>query len=160
MLKIIQVKVLALIGVALCGALVVAGCGEGAESSTVASFTLKPRPEIPQGPHSNEVIVKDVIEGDGAEVGTGDTVVVHYVSGIYETGEEVESGWVKNQPHVFKLGSGGMLDSWEEGIPGMKVGGRRMVVTPTSRDVVPFGTERGETLVSLIDVIEVQKAGE
>lgn len=151
----------ALIIVALCGALAVAGCGgddaDSSELSTVASFALKPKPEIPQGPPVDDLVVKDLIKGTGAPAEDGDLMVIHYVAGIYETGEEIESAWVKGSPFGVELGIGKVIPEWSEGLPGMRVGGRRALIFPTSRETAPPGSELGDTLVYVIDLVRLNK---
>jgi peptidylprolyl isomerase len=136
-------------------AMALGGCGDDAASSTVSA--MKPKPPVPQGAHSEKLVVTDLEEGTGAVADTGDRIAVHYVAGIYETGEEIESGWVEGEPHVFTLGSGAMLDGWEEGLPGMRVGGRRQFLIPTSRAVSPPGSEVGDTLVYVVDLLEIRE---
>jgi len=150
------VKTFALIFVVCLSFLGFAGCGgDDAGPSTIAEE--KPKPEVPQGPPSEELAVTDLVEGTGAVAGAGDKVSVHYVAGIYETGEEIESAWVKGDPFGFRLGAGDVLDGWEEGLPGMRVGGRRQLLVPTSPDVIPIGSELGDTLVYVIDLIELRE---
>jgi peptidylprolyl isomerase len=149
--------------IAVCAALVV-GCG-GSESTASSSDALKsaaaaarPKPtKLPQGPKAHELIVKDPIKGTGAVVKTGDKVSVHYVAGVYERGEEIESAWHIGDPYGFQLGARTALPYWEKGIPGMRVGGRRVLIFPTTRKHAPIGTELGDTLVYVIDMIEIRK---
>lgn len=148
-------KTLALIAV-VSVALFAAGCGGDATGSATTS-PMKVKPAVPQGAHSEKLLVEDLIEGDGAVAETGDRIAIHYVGGIYETGDETESAWVKGEPYVFALGSGALLDGLEEGLPGMRVGGRRQVLIPTSPDVVPPGTALGDTLVYVVDLLELRE---
>lgn len=149
-------KTLALIVVACLAFVGLSGCGgDDAGSSTIAEE--KPKPQVPQGPHSEKLVVSDLVEGTGAVAGAGDKVSVHYVAGIYETGEEIESAWVEGDPFGFRLGAGDVLDGWEEGLPGMRVGGRRQLLIPTSPDVIPIGSEVGDTLVYVIDLLEIRE---
>lgn len=142
-----------------CAVVPLAGCGTGssAETRSEEAASLGPKPEIPRGPKSKKLIVKDLIEGTGVEAEKGDELAVHYVAGIYETGEEIESAWVEGEPLGFTLGSGGWLDGWEEGMPGMRVGGRRELIIPTTPQSFPPGSEVGDTLVYVVDLVEARK---
>lgn len=152
-------KLPALLLAVVCSGLALAGCGSdsAAETRSEEAADLGPKPEIPQGPKSEKLIVKDLVEGDGVEAEKGDELAVHYVAGIYETGEEIESAWVEGSPLGFSLGSGGWLQGWEEGIPGMRVGGRRVLIIPTTRQDTPPGSELGDTLVYVVDLVEARK---
>lgn len=135
-----------------------AACGSDSPAVTRSeeAATLERKPRIPTGPKSEKLIVKDLSEGDGVEAKEGDALSVHYVAGIYETGEEIESAWVEGNPLGFTLGSGAWLKGWEEGMPGMRVGGRRMLIMPTTPKEIPPGSELGDTLVYIVDLVEVE----
>jgi peptidylprolyl isomerase len=150
---------LSLLLLAMCAALSFAACGSdsSAETRSEEAATLGRKPEIPTGPTSKKLIVKDLIEGTGVAAEEGDDLSVHFVAGIYETGEEIESAWVEGNPLGFRLGSGAWLKGWEEGVPGMRVGGRRVLIMPTSREEVPPGSELGDTLVYVVDLVEAKK---
>lgn len=146
--------------VALAAALIAsAGCGGGSasEATVSAQAAERSRPAIPQGKTPGRLIVKDLIEGTGAVVEKDDFVFLYYVAGIYERGEEIESRWVKGSPLGFLVGRGSVLQGWEDGVPGMRVGGRRQLLFPTTPEDTPIGSRRGETLVYIIDLIEVRK---
>jgi FKBP-type peptidyl-prolyl cis-trans isomerase len=143
---------------------IAAGCGDDSEaeprplrSPEAAARVKGPKPKIPQGPTANRVIAKDLIEGDGAEIQKGDTVGVHYVAGIYETGEEIESAWVPGTPLGFPYGDGSWSYGWEEGMEGVRVGDRRVLIFPTRPGDVPPGSKMGDTLVYVVDVIEIER---
>jgi FKBP-type peptidyl-prolyl cis-trans isomerase len=150
----VSLLVVLLVGVA------VSGCGsesEGAIRSEAADARSKgPKPEIPKGPTADELIVEDRIEGTGATADEGDLLAVHYVAGIYETGEEIESAWVPGDPLGFKLGEDDWAYGFEEGIPGMRVGGRRVLIYPTTRVDSPPGSKLGDTLVYVVDLVEAR----
>lgn len=154
----------------ICAALVAAGCGgsdepspreieakrEAAEDRREAALGAKPK--IPQGPTSKKLFFKDLKEGTGPPARRGDTLIVHYVAGVYETGDEIESGWVEGSPFGFRLGAGGMIPGWEVGLRGVRAGARRELVFPTTPKHFPPGSELGDTLVYVVDVIGVRKA--
>jgi peptidylprolyl isomerase len=144
---------------AVCAVLSLAACGSdsSAETRSKDAATLGPKPRIPTGPTSKKLIVKDLVEGTGVAAEEGDELTVHYVAGIYETGKEIESAWVEGNPLGFTLGSGAWLKGWEEGVPGMRVGGRRVLIMPTNRKEVPPGSKLGDTLVYVVDLVEAKK---
>lgn len=145
--------------VAVCIALVLPACGGDSSTETRSedAATLGAKPAIPKGPKSEKLIVKDLVEGTGVAAEDGDQLAVHYVAGIYETGEEIESAWVEGNPLGFILGSGAWLKGWEEGMPGMRVGGRRELIIPTTPEDAPPGSELGDTLVYVVDLVEAKK---
>lgn len=155
--------------VAVCASVTAAvGCGGssasgGSSGSTVAATgspgaepPLGPKPAIPKGPPSDELIVKDLKEGTGEVVEPGDLIAVHYVAGIYERGEEIESAWVRNNPLGLQLSPGGVLPGWVKGLPGMRVGGRRELIFPATRAHRPIGSEPKDTLVYIVDVVGIE----
>jgi peptidylprolyl isomerase len=160
-----------LLAIALFATVALAGCGDddasGTDSPGAQAGKLRdveaeerskgPKPKIPQGPTADKLIVKDLIEGTGAEPEEGDTLGVHYVAGIYETGEEIESAWVPGKPLGFPYGSDAWVYGWEEGMDGIKVGGRRELIFPTKPGTVPPGSELGDTLVYVLDLVEIEK---
>lgn len=155
------------LAVAVCAVAAFAGCGGDGSSNADSGNPFKsaeaeerskgPKPEIPQGPSSDRLIVRDVIEGTGAELKKGDLVGVHYVAGIYETGEEIESAWVPGKALGFPYGSGSWLWGWDEGMEGARVGGRRILIFPTRPGDVPPGSKKGDTLVYVVDVTEIER---
>ena len=91
-------------------------------------MTTKPEIEFPDGPAPTELVITDVVVGDGDEAKPGDTVDVHYVGIEYDTGEEFDSSWNRGESISFPLR--GLIQGWQDGIPGMKVGGQRTLVIP------------------------------
>ena len=88
-------------------------------------------PEVPikEGPPPEELIKEDLKVGDGTEVKPGDKATVHYVGVSCSTGKIFDSSWSRNEPFPASL-SGGVIKGWQEGVPGMKVGGRRLLGIP------------------------------
>lgn len=116
------------------------------------------RPEIEpmMEPAPQELTLKDIVVGDGAEAPVGATVEVHYLGVDYETGEEFDSSWSRGQSITFPLNR--LIAGWQEGIPGMKVGGRRMLICPPEMAYGPAGGGHalsGRTLVFVIDLLGV-----
>ncbi|MBV9334274.1 MAG: FKBP-type peptidyl-prolyl cis-trans isomerase [Solirubrobacterales bacterium] len=127
-----------------------AGCGSsskatgvetapsGGATATTVPTTPKPPPaiakkpvvNIPKGPAPNSLVTKDLVVGTGATAKAGDTVTVNYVGQLFKNGKEFDSSWSRNQPASFPLTNGGVIAGWVQGIPGMKVGGRRELIIP------------------------------
>jgi peptidylprolyl isomerase len=106
-----------------------------------------------------EVVIEDVIVGDGAEAEAADTVEVQYV-GMLTDGTEFDSSWDRGTPATFPLD--GVITGWGEGLVGMKEGGRRTLVIPAEKGYGDTGTSDGSippgaTLVFVVDLISVQK---
>ena len=85
----------------------------------------KPEIDFPEGDVPTELVITDLIEGDGAEAKPGDTVSSHYVGVAWSTGEEFDASWGRGAPLDFRVGVGQVIQGWDQGLLGMKVGGRR-----------------------------------
>ena len=80
---------------------------------------------MPNGPAPTKLVTKDLITGTGTTAKAGDTVTVNYVGVLYKGGKEFDSSWSRNQTFTTPLSNGSVIPGWVQGIPGMKVGGRR-----------------------------------
>ena len=124
--------------------------------------TQRTRPEIdfPDGPPPAELQITDEIEGDGPEAAAGSTVVTHYVGVAHSTGEEFDASWNRGEPLSFRLGVGQVIAGWDQGITGMKVGGRRRIVIPPELGYGARGTGGAigpnETLIFVVDLVDVR----
>jgi peptidylprolyl isomerase len=117
----------------------------------------KPEIEPTMGDAPAELVITDLEIGDGAEATPGATVDVHYVGVDFETGEEFDSSWGRGASIQFPLN--GLVRGWQEGIPGMKVGGRRQLICPPAWAYGPAGGGHrlsGRTLVFVIDLLGVR----
>ncbi|MEJ5997306.1 FKBP-type peptidyl-prolyl cis-trans isomerase FkpA [Corynebacterium sp. H130] len=117
----------------------------------------KPVIEPQQGPAPEDLVIKDIIVGDGEEAQAGGMVEVHYVGVDFETGEQFDSSWDRGQTIEFPLA--GLIAGWQEGIPGMKVGGRRQLTIPPEAAYGPAGGGHplsGRTLVFVIDLVSTR----
>jgi peptidylprolyl isomerase len=122
-------------------------------------MTDKTKPEIDfiEGPAPTELVITDLEVGDGAEATPGATVDVHYVGVDFETGEQFDASWDRGSSIQFPLS--GLIKGWQDGIPGMKVGGRRQLVCPPNYAYGPAGSGHrlgGRTLVFVIDLLGVR----
>ena len=91
----------------------------------------KPEIDFPEGDVPTELVITDLIEGDGAEAKAGDTVSTHYVGVAWSTGEEFDASWGRGAPLDFRVGVGQVIQGWDQGLLGMKVGGRRRLEIPS-----------------------------
>lgn len=117
----------------------------------------KPEIDFIEGPAPDELVITDIVEGSGAEAAPGANVEVHYVGVDFETGEQFDASWDRGETITFPLA--GLIAGWQEGIPGMKVGGRRQLVIPPELAYGPAGGGHrlsGRTLVFVIDLVDVK----
>ncbi len=120
------------------------------------AVTTKPEIEFPDGPAPADLLMTDLIVGDGPEAKPGDVVEVHYVGVEYDTGDEFDSSWNRGESISFPLR--GLIQGWQDGIPGMRVGGRRQLVIPPQLAYGPAGGGHrlsGKTLIFVIDLLGV-----
>jgi len=117
----------------------------------------KPEIDFPGGEPPKNLEITDVWEGDGAVAKAGDTVAVHYVGVAYSTGEEFDASWNRGEPLQFRLGVGQVIAGWDQGVQGMKVGGRRQLVIPPDLAYGDRGAAGaiapGETLIFVCDLV-------
>ena len=116
----------------------------------------KPVIEYPGGEPPADLKIEDIVVGEGAEAKAGDTVEVHYVGVEFRSGEEFDASWNRGESIEFPLR--GLIQGWQEGIPGMKVGGRRQLTIPPEKAYGPAGAGHrlsGKTLVFVIDLLAV-----
>ena len=118
-------------------------------------MSQKPEIDFIEGPAPTTLVITDLIVGDGAQVVPGGQVEVHYLGVDFENGEEFDSSWNRGESITFPLN--GLIAGWQEGIPGMKVGGRRQLVIPPALAYGESGGHRlaGRTLVFIIDLLNV-----
>jgi len=120
------------------------------------SQNTKPEIDFFEGPAPTELVITDLVVGTGAEARPGATVDVHYVGVEFDSGEEFDASWNRGSSINFPLGS--LIAGWQQGIPGMKVGGRRQLVCPPHLAYGPAGGGHrlsGKTLVFVIDLLGV-----
>ncbi|MEU6309400.1 FKBP-type peptidyl-prolyl cis-trans isomerase [Streptomyces sp. NPDC047014] len=119
------------------------------------------KPEIarPEGEAPEELAVRDLIVGDGAEAKPGRVVRVHYVGVTFASGAEFDASWDRGEPFKFAVGGGRVIKGWDRGIRGMRVGGRREITIPPRlayRDQSPSPLiPPGSTLVFVVDLLSV-----
>jgi peptidylprolyl isomerase len=119
----------------------------------------KPEIDFPEGEAPKDLEIVDVWEGDGKVAAKGDFVSVHYVGVAFSTGEEFDASWNRGKPLQFQLGAGQVIPGWDQGIQGMKVGGRRKLTIPAHLAYGDRGAggriAPGETLIFVCDLVAV-----
>jgi peptidylprolyl isomerase len=120
----------------------------------------KPTIDFPGLEPPAEMESEDIKVGSGDEATSGNTVSVHYVGVAFSTGEQFDASWDREQAFEFTLGAGQVIKGWDEGVAGMKVGGRRKLTLPPSwaygdRGAPPV-IQPGETLIFVVDLLEVK----
>jgi peptidylprolyl isomerase len=125
-------------------------------------MTLDAKPEvaIPDGPPSYQLELEDLVVGEGEEAGSGHLVEVHYVGVSWSTQKQFDASWDRGSTFKFQLGKGNVIAGWDQGVVGMKIGGRRRITIPP---MLGYG-KRGaggvigpdETLVFVVDLIGVR----
>ena len=167
-----------ILAIALAAVLFAAGCGEDEEQPAAAPTpaatetpaptetpeaapeATKPRVPKPTGKPPERLVTKDLREGDGPAATAGQTVQVHYVGVSFKTGEQFDASWDRGEPFAFQLGAGMVIPGWDQGVEGMKVGGRRRLVIPPELAYGPQGQPPdigpNETLVFVVDLLAVQ----
>jgi peptidylprolyl isomerase len=118
----------------------------------------KPEIDFPGGEPPADLEIHDEIVGDGTEAAPGQTVTAHYVGVAFSTGEEFDASWNRGQPLSFQLGRGQVIQGWDSGIAGMRVGGRRRLVIPPHLAYGERGAggaiAPGETLIFVVDLVD------
>ena len=125
------------------------------------STNEKPQVEVPSGQDpSYQLEQEDIVVGDGEEATPGKVVEVHYVGVSWSTGEEFDASWDRGGTFKFGLGKGDVIPGWDQGVQGMKVGGRRRLTIPPDLAYGPRGAggviKPNETLVFVVDLLGVR----
>jgi peptidylprolyl isomerase len=120
----------------------------------------KPQVDVPEGSPSYQLELEDIEVGDGDEATPGSIVEVHYVGVSWKTGRQFDASWDRADTFKFGLGKGQVIRGWDEGVAGMKVGGRRRITIPPDMAYGKRGAGGAigpdETLVFVVDLIGVR----
>jgi peptidylprolyl isomerase len=120
----------------------------------------KPVVGQPDGPPPADLVIEDLAVGDGPEARPGQLATVHYVGVSHSTGREFDASWNRGEPFSFPIGGGQVIAGWDQGVAGMKVGGRRRLTIPPHLGYGNQGAggviKPGETLVFVVDLVEVR----
>lgn len=123
-------------------------------------MATKPTITIPAGNPPADLLVEDEIVGDGDEATVGKRVVVHYAGVAWSTGKEFDASWNSGRTFDFRLGAREVIEGWDRGVSGMKVGGRRRLTIPPDLGYgsrgFPGAIKGGETLVFVVDLVAVR----
>jgi peptidylprolyl isomerase len=123
-------------------------------------MNIKPVVEVPDEPPSYQLEVEDIVVGSGTEAATGRVVEVHYVGVSWKTRKQFDASWDRGDTFKFGLGKGQVIAGWDQGVAGMKVGGRRRITIPPMLAYGKRGAGRAigpdETLVFVVDLIGVR----
>jgi len=173
-------------GLSAAALLFAAGCGDDDNSSettaaavdTAASTTARttpadpaatpirnpyrePRAEAHPGARVDQLIVRDVRVGDGEEIHAGDTAIVDYYGALYDTGRKFDASWDRREPLEIGIDQGGVIAGWWQGIPGMRIGGRRILIIPPALgygDQEQAAIPRNSTLFFVVDLLGIRRA--
>ena len=120
----------------------------------------KPHVSVPPGEAPPaDLVIEDLVVGDGPEVQPGQTVNVHYVGVAWSTRQQFDASWDRDDIFSFGLGQGQVIAGWDEGVAGMKVGGRRRITIPPHKGYGKAGAggviKGGETLVFIVDLLGI-----
>jgi FKBP-type peptidyl-prolyl cis-trans isomerase len=130
---------------------------------TPGEADLKKKPKVPKGTGAppTKLVVQDLIVGTGAAAKSGDQLSVQYVGVLFKDGKEFDSSWANGKkPFQFALGGGQVIQGWDQGLAGMKVGGRRKLIIPAS---LAYGAQGSPPKIgpnaALIFDIDLEKIG-
>lgn len=123
-------------------------------------MATKPDVAIPAGTPPDDLKIEDVVVGTGAEATAGKTVDVHYVGVGWSTQKQFDASWDRGSTFSFQLGAGRVIKGWDQGVAGMKVGGRRRLTIPARLAYGDRGAggaiKPGEALVFVVDLLGVK----
>jgi peptidylprolyl isomerase len=119
----------------------------------------KSKPEVPapQGDPPPELVIRDIVKGKGPKAKAGDELSMQYVGTSWSTGQQFDASWDRGaQPFAFQLGAGMVIQGWDQGLVGLRKGGRRLLIIPPEMGYGPNGTPDGtiapnETLIFVVD---------
>jgi peptidylprolyl isomerase len=119
----------------------------------------KPDVTIPDTAPPADLVIEDLVVGDGAEAAPGQDVSVHYVGVAWSTAKQFDASWDRGEPFAFGLGAQQVISGWDQGVAGMRVGGRRRLTVPPHLGYGQRGAggviKGGETLVFVVDLLGV-----
>jgi peptidylprolyl isomerase len=150
---------------AIAAALALSACGSSGSTSAASSSganvtAVKPTVTIPSTPPPTKLETTDLVEGTGPAAAAGQKVTMQYVGDSWSTKQEFDASWDRGQPFTFTLGAGEVIEGWDHGIVGMKVGGRRQLVIPPG---LGYGanspTPKIKANDTLVFVVDLEKIG-
>jgi peptidylprolyl isomerase len=139
-----------------------AGCVSAPPVATAVSgttdLTKKPQIEVSDGQPPCNLVVADLVEGTGPAAQQGQQLTMKYVGALYATGKQFDASWDRGQDFPFVLGAGNVIAGWDQGLVGMKVGGRRQLVIPPELGYGAQGQGEippGATLIFVVDLVKI-----
>lgn len=124
------------------------------------SELTRPTVERPEGPVPTELVIEDQVVGEGSEAIVGSQIRAHYIGVAHSNGKQFDASWDRGSPLEFRLGTGRVIKGWDDGIVGMRVGGRRRLTIPPHLAYGDRGAgasiKPGETLVFVVDLVSVR----
>jgi peptidylprolyl isomerase len=134
--------------------------GEAPAVSNAKDLSSKPQIAAPAGDPPTALIKKDLVVGKGPAVKKGQIASMQYVGVSWSNGQQFDASWDRGaEPFQFPVGQGQVISGWDEGVPGMKVGGRRILVIPPDMGYGPAGAPPdiapNETLVFVVDLVGI-----
>jgi peptidylprolyl isomerase len=132
-----------------------------AQREALEDTSTKPEIPKPTGSPPRELVKEDIVKGTGKPAKAGDTLVVNYVGVTFSTGSEFDASWDRGQPFPVQLGAGEVIKGWDQGLVGMRKGGRRMLTIPPELGYgaqgYPPAIPPNETLVFVVDAMDIQR---
>ena len=120
----------------------------------------KPSISIPAGEPPADLVVEDITVGEGKEATSGCRPVMHYVGVAWSNGKEFDASWDRREPFSFRLGAGEVIGGWDQGVAGMRIGGRRRLTIPPHLGYGSRGAggviKGNETLVFVVDLLDIR----
>ncbi len=120
----------------------------------------KPEVSLDEGQPPADLVIEDIAVGEGPEARPGQLATVHYVGVSHSSGKEFDASWNRGEPFTFPVGGGRVIAGWDQGVAGMKVGGRRKLTIPPHLGYGDRGAggviKPGETLVFVVDLVQVR----
>ena len=139
-------------------ALIHAGESEEVKTPTSGPLSEEPKVTVPKGAAPKTLVTKELIAGTGTEAKTGDKVTVNYVGALYKNGTVFDASWKRKEPFSFTLGSKQVIPGWEQGVVGMKTGGRRELIIPSELGYGKAGSPpkigANEPLIFIVDLLK------
>jgi peptidylprolyl isomerase len=148
--------------ISLCSGLrerVVDSCGRSSIVGRTRMATEKPVVDRGAGAPPQDLVVEDLAVGDGTEAKSGQHVTVHYVGVSFDSGQQFDASWDRGEAFAFPLGGGRVIAGWDQGVAGMRVGGRRKLTIPAHLAYGDQGAggviKPGATLIFVVDLLAV-----
>lgn len=148
-----------LLAVIVAVVLISGGSDKSSSSADLTDTSVKPTIEAPEDPAPTELVINDIVEGSGPAAKDGDKVSVQYVGALYDTAAEFDASWDRGEPFELTLGGGTVIQGWDQGLVGMKAGGRRELIIPPDLGYGPQGSPpsipANATLIFIVDMISI-----